>query len=119
MDTSKLLLTKNGLPYDYNKESNTYITFLIIHYDHIGYIIGENGRNIKNLTNKKNIKISLENTNKFTNNNKWFKIESKNDLYSLISTFNKIVNIAIKANIKTFTKFFFKKYLKKNKKKFD
>ena len=49
MDTSNLSITRNGLYYDYNKLTKVYKTFLIIHNEHIGYIVGSKGKNIKRI----------------------------------------------------------------------
>ena len=113
MDTTNFLLTRNGLPYDYNKKSNTYTTFLVIHNDHIGYIFGANGKNIKSISSKTKTKISLENVNNFSNNNNWLKIDSINNLYNLISAYNRLTGLAINANLRTFKKYNYKEYLKK------
>jgi len=114
MDTSNLLITRNGLYYDYNDTTKLYKTFLIIHNDHIGYIIGSKGKNIKRIEYKTNSKVLLKSKNAFSLGNSWFNIEAGN-LYDLMSAHNKISSIACNAEYKIYRNFKYVIFLKNHK----
>lgn len=117
MDTKNLLKTRNGMYYDYDKTKNQYKTFLIIHNDHIGYILGVSSKNIKKISINTNSEITLNPKNEFSEGNSWFEINSIN-LYNLMSAHNKISSIAINADFKIYRNFkypiFIKKYIAYN-----
>jgi len=114
MDTSNLSITRNGLYYDYNKLTKVYKTFLIIHNEHIGYIVGSKGKNIKRIEYKTKSKVLLKSGNEFSLGNSWFYIESCS-LYDLMSAYNKICGIACNAEYKIYRNFKYAIYLKNHK----
>jgi hypothetical protein len=114
MDTKSLLTTRNGMYYNYNDITKIYISFLLIHKDHIGYIIGGNGKNIKKISYNTNTRIFLKSENEFSEGNKWFKIES-NNLYNLMSSFNKISSIACNAEYKIYRNFKYINFINNHK----
>tara|TARA_B100001027_G_scaffold57548_1_gene38865 strand:- start:248 stop:883 length:636 start_codon:yes stop_codon:yes gene_type:complete len=114
MDTRNLLKTRNGMYYDYNNTKNQYKTFLIIHQDHIGFIMGVRCKNIKKISLNTNTEISLKLKNAFSEGNSWFEIKSIN-LYDLMSAHNKISSIAFNANFKIYRNFKYPIFIKKHK----
>ena len=113
MDTTNLLKTRNGMYYDYDKTNKLYKTFLIIHNDHIAYVMGVSCKNIKKISVNTNSEISLNHKNKFSEGNSWFEIKSIN-LYDLMSAHNKISSIAINADFKIYRNFKYPIFIKKH-----
>ena len=111
MDISLMSKTKNGLHMDYDVNFKKYKTFLIVHNDHIGFIMGKNCKNIKKINLQTNSKIFLKDDNLYSKGCKWFYIESSN-IYDLISTYNKLVSIANNAEYKIYRNFLYVQYLK-------
>ena len=111
MDISNLSKTKNGMYYDVSQNINLYKTFITIHNDHIGFIIGVNGKNIKKIINATNSNIILKEINAFSNGYKWFNIES-NNLFNLMIAYNKLISIAVNAEYKIYRNITYKKCLK-------
>ena len=114
MDIKSLLTTRNGMYYDYDKNKNLYKTFLFIHNDHIGYVMGVSCKNIKKISLNTNTEIFLKSKNEFSEGNNWFEITSKN-LYNLMSAHNKISSIAVNAEYKIYRNFKYSIFLKKHK----
>ena len=93
MNNNLMKYTKNGMPFF---EERKYTTYLEIHEDHIGYIIGTNSKTLKKIMNNTQCRIVLQKHNKNIKNN-WFLIESKN-LEKLISAYNILINVSLNSN---------------------
>jgi len=101
--------TKNGL--QYHKYKNSYRTFLRVHEDHIGFILGKKQKNITNIQQQTSSKIVLKTPSFLSKGYPWFHIEAKS-IYDIMSAYNKLVTIAVNAQYKIYRQFYYKNYLK-------
>lgn len=109
MDISLMKKTKNGL--QYHKYKNSYRTFLRVHEDHIGFILGKKQKNITNIQQQTSSKIVLKTPSFLSKGYPWFHIEAKS-IYDIMSAYNKLVTIAVNAQYKIYRQFYYKNYLK-------
>ena len=109
MDISLMEKTRNGL--QYHKSKNLYRTFLCVHEDHIGFILGKKQKNITNIQQQTSSKIVLKTPTFFSKGFPWFYIETEN-IYNLMSAYNKLVTIAVNAEYKIYRQFYYIYYLK-------
>lgn len=85
--------TKNGMPFF---EERKYSTYLEVHRDHIGYIMGKNSKTLKKIMNITHCRIVLQKANKYIKN-KWFLIQSKS-LDKLISAYDRLIYVCLNSN---------------------
>lgn len=107
MNKTFLKNTKNGMPFF---EERKYSTYLEVHEDHIGYIMGKNSKTIKKIMNNTKSRIVLQKSNK-NNKNSRFLIETKS-LDNLISAYDRLTNVSLNSNIVIPRNFLYKTYNK-------
>ena len=103
--------TKNGLHVEYDKSKKLYRTFLCIHDDHIGFILGKKQKNITNIQQQTSSKIVLKTPTFLSKGFPWFYIETKS-IYDIMTAYNKLVTIAVNAEYKIYRQFYYINYLK-------
>ena len=94
MDFSNFKTNCNGIPFCVMPE---FQTWLAIHPDHIGFVIGSKGQTVKKIAYDCNCYIRIQDPNPFSGGMPWFMIRGSNDL-DICEAYHRLCTIANEAN---------------------
>lgn len=94
MNFSNFKTNGNGIPFCVMPE---FQTWLAVHQEHVGFVIGSNGQTIKKIASDCNCYIRIQDPNPFSSGMPWFMIRGSNDL-DICEAYHRLCTIANEAN---------------------
>ena len=94
MNFSNFKTNGNGIPFCVMPE---FQTWLAVHPDHVGFVIGSNGQTIKKIASDCSCYIRIQDPNSFSSGMPWFMIRGSTDL-DICEAYHRICIIANEAN---------------------